>query len=152
MPRRPSAIIAKPPACRLCQRCGARFKGARFKGERYAAIYFDCSPHNAHAPKTALAHCDTPAGPAITAVKKALENKNLNLVMIWLQPKDEKEIDELFRQVQIVRTQSKEAQTLADQYFYENVVRLHRMGEGECYEGIKQIPSGNDFINEVKPL
>lgn len=32
-----------------------------------------------------------------------------------------------------------EAKELAEMYFFETVVRLHRMGEGESYTGIKPI-------------
>jgi hypothetical protein len=43
----------------------------------------------------------------------------------------------------------KDAQEVADLYFFENVVRLHRKGEGAAYTGLK--PAGLD-VGPVIPL
>lgn len=91
----------------------------------------------------ALAHCDAMDGPVIKAAQRALVTKNVNLVLIWVQKKDEPEIKRRFQQTLEVRRLNREARELADNYFFETVVRLHRAGEGEPYTGIK--PAGTDF-------
>ena len=89
---------------------------------------------------TASAHCDTMEGPVVKASQKAIETGNINYALIWVQAKDEKEIKNLFEKVLRVRKLNDEAKELADMYFFETVVRVHRMGEGEPYTGIK--PAG----------
>lgn len=86
---------------------------------------------------TAFAHCDTMGGPVVKASQKALETGNLNFVLIWVPAKDEQVIKTLFEKVLRVRKLNDEAKELSDMYFFETVVRLHRMGEGEPYTGIK---------------
>ncbi len=85
------------------------------------------------------AHCDTMEGPVVKASIKALETGNLNYVLIWVRIEDEEEIKALFDKVNKVRTLSTEAKELADMYFFETVIRVHRTGEGEPYTGIKPI-------------
>lgn len=91
----------------------------------------------------AFAHCDTMDGPVVKAAQKALVTRNVNLVLIWVQKKDEPEIRQRFQQTLAVRRLNREARELADHYFFETVVRLHRAGEGEPYTGLK--PAGTDF-------
>jgi hypothetical protein len=90
----------------------------------------------------AQAHCDTMDGPVVKAAQKALQTKNVNLVLIWVQPKDETSIRQAFRQTLAVRKLNREARNLADRYFFETLVRLHRAGEGEPFTGIE--PAGTD--------
>jgi hypothetical protein len=74
------------------------------------------------------AHCDTLDGPVVKAAQKALETGDVNLVLIWVQKKDEAEIKRAFDQTLAVRKQSAEAKALADMYFFETLVRIHRAG------------------------
>lgn len=90
-----------------------------------------------------FAHCDALDGPVIKAAQKALETGNVNLVLIWVQPKDEAEIKRAFEQTLQVRKLSPEAKQLADMYFFETLVRVHRAGEGAPYTGLK--PAGRDL-------
>lgn len=85
------------------------------------------------------AHCDSMEGPVVKASQKALETGNINYVLVWVQAKDEKEIREMFDKVNKVRSLGPEAKELADMYFFETVVRIHRMGEGEPYTGLKPV-------------
>lgn len=87
-----------------------------------------------------LAHCDTMDGPVVKATQKALETGNVNFVLIWIQQKDEPEIKKAFEKTLSVRKLSTEAKDLADMYFFETVVRIHRAGEGAPYTGLK--PAG----------
>jgi hypothetical protein len=54
-----------------------------------------------------------------------------------VQKADETEIRNAFAQTMQVRKLSPEAKALADRYFFEALVRLHRAGEGAPYSGLK---------------
>jgi hypothetical protein len=88
----------------------------------------------------AAAHCDTLDGPVVAAARKALDTGNVNLVLIWVQKKDEAEIRNHFQKTVAVRKVNAQARELADMYFFETLVRIHRAGEGAGYTGLK--PSG----------
>lgn len=88
-------------------------------------------------PATVRSHCDTMNGPVVAAAQKALETKDVNLVLIWVQKNDEAEIKEAFRRTLVVRKLNPDAQKLADIYFFETLVRIHRAGEGVAYTGLK---------------
>jgi hypothetical protein len=91
--------------------------------------------------KAAQAHCDTMDGPVVKAAQAALKTRNINFVLIWVSKKDEAEVKQAFRSTLHVRVLNREARELADKYFFETVVRLHRAGEGEPYTGLK--PAGS---------
>ena len=84
------------------------------------------------------AHCDTKTGPVVTAAKNALNTGNVNLVLIWIQKEDEGLIKSAFANALEVRKLNTAAQELADNYFFETLVRIHRQGEGAPYTGIKE--------------
>jgi len=95
------------------------------------------------APGRALAHCDGLDGPVVKAAQEALEMRNPAPALIWVQPIDEPEIRAAFEQTLTVRASSPEAKALADRYFFETLVRVHRAGEGAPYTGLK--PAGRDL-------
>lgn len=88
-------------------------------------------------PTTVKSHCDTMAGPVITDAKEALESGDITPVLKWVKEDDEPEIMTAFRMARTVRVQSPEARELADKYFFETLVRVHRAGEGAPYTGLK---------------
>jgi len=88
----------------------------------------------------AQAHCDTLDGPVVSAARKALDTGNANLVLVWVQKKDETEIRNALQKARNVRKGGGEVQELADMYFFETLVRVHRAGEGAGYTGLK--PAG----------
>lgn len=88
----------------------------------------------------AQAHCDTLDGPVVSAARKALETGNANLVLVWVQKSDEAEIRNALQKARSVRKAGGEAKELADLYFFETLVRVHRAGEGAAYTGLK--PAG----------
>jgi hypothetical protein len=100
-------------------------------------------------PATASAHCDTYDGPVVKAGQKALETGELDHALIWIKPGAESELRAAFKQAQKVRGLGADARELADRYFLETLVRLHRAGEGEAYTGLK--PKGTD-LGPVIPL
>lgn len=88
----------------------------------------------------AQAHCDTADGPAVTDGRRALRTGNVNLALKWVGPDAETELVDVFRKASAVRALGPEAAEVADRLFLETLVRLHRMGEGMGFTGIR--PSG----------
>lgn len=94
-------------------------------------------------PTSAMAHCDGMDGPVVKAAQTALAAGDVNLVLIWVQKKDEAEIRKAFDQTLTVRKLSADAKQLADTWFFETLVRVHRAGEGFPYTGLQ--PAGRDL-------
>jgi hypothetical protein len=94
-------------------------------------------------PVRTFAHCDGLDGPVVKAAQKALAETNVNLVLIWVQKDDEAQIKQAFEKTLAVRKLNPEARELADMYFFETLVRIHRAGEGAPYTGLK--PAGRDL-------
>lgn len=84
-----------------------------------------------------FAHCDTLAGPVVITAQAALEKGDITPVLKWVKKENEKEVREAFAKTLAVRKQGKEAKELADMYFFETLVRIHRAGEGAPYTGLK---------------
>jgi hypothetical protein len=85
-------------------------------------------------------HCDTRDGPVVRAAKKALETGNLNYVLIWIPDASANELKEVFKKSLRARKAGNDAQEVADDWFFETAIRLHRAGEGAPYTGMK--PAG----------
>ena len=96
----------------------------------------------------AFAHCDTLDGPVVTAARTALEKKDITPVLKWIKPEHEPELKSAFARTLVVREQGKEARELADQFFFETLVRVHRAGEGAPYTGLK--PAGTKIDPAVE--
>jgi hypothetical protein len=94
----------------------------------------------AFVPAIADAHCDTMDGPVVAAAAAALRAGDIVPVLAWIKPEHENDVRSAFLKTLEVRKQGGLAKEVADAYFFETVVRLHRMGEGEPYTGIK--PAG----------
>ena len=107
---------------------------------RKTSIIFVYALVAALAAGSVFAHCDTANGPVIPEAKAALAAGNATPILKWVMPADEEAVKTAFAKAVAVRTQSPEAQELADQYFLETLVRLHRAGEGAPYTGIKDEP------------
>jgi len=95
-----------------------------------------------------FAHCDTMDGPLVKDAKTALEKSNVNYVLKWVQPQYETEIKDAFILTMKVRILSPDARILADKYFFETVVRVHRSGEGVPFTGVK--PSGTPVDERIQ--
>lgn len=87
-------------------------------------------------PRPARAHCDSEQGPVAAAAHQALEKKDVKLILPYVQPDSETELTAAFRQAVEVRRSGGSARELADRYFVETAVRLHREGEGAPYTGV----------------
>lgn len=113
-------------------------------------------------PTPARAHCDTLDGPVVKAAERALETGDVRRALVWVTVFDEAEVQAAFDKVLTVRALGGTARELADQFFFETVVRLHRQAEGQPYIGLKPagsdlgpvIPAGERAIREMsdKPL
>lgn len=88
-------------------------------------------------------HCDSLDGPVVKAAEKAIETGDINLVLLWIQKDDEPEIRAAFEKTLVVRKLGADARALADRYFFETLVRVHRAGEGAPFAGLK--PAGGDL-------
>jgi len=88
-------------------------------------------------------HCDTLNGPVVTAAKAALKTGNVKLVLPYVSKKTEIELRKAFDKTRRVRKIGGAAAKLADYWFFETAVRLHRQGEGAPYTGLK--PAGLDW-------
>jgi len=94
-------------------------------------------------PTRVLAHCDGLDGPVVKAAQRALDTRNPAFALIWVQAKDEPEIRTAFETTLAVRVLSPEAKELADRFFFETLVRVHRAGEGAPFTGLK--PAGRNL-------
>ena len=92
-------------------------------------------------PNRAGAHCDTLDGPVVTEARLALMKGDVTPVLKWVDKESEEEVRTIFDKALAVRTKGAEVRELADLYFFENLVRLHRASEGEPYTGLK--PAGH---------
>ncbi len=86
------------------------------------------------------AHCDALDGPVIIEARLALEKGDVTPLLKWVTKEHEDYISNAFVQTLAVRTKGKEAGELADRFFFETLVRVHRAGEGAPYTGLK--PAG----------
>jgi hypothetical protein len=92
---------------------------------------------------TASAHCDGLDGPVAKAGIVALESGDVRPALSWVPEPSETEVRGAFDHALRVRGLGGEARELADHFFLETLVRLHREGEGESYTGLK--PAGRDL-------
>lgn len=89
----------------------------------------------------AMAHCDSMDGPVVQDAQRAIAEQNVTPVLKWVTADDEAQIRAAFQMTLAVRGESDAARTLADRYFYETLVRVHRASEGEGFTGLK--PAGS---------
>ena len=81
-------------------------------------------------------------GPVVTAARNALDAGVLELILPYLHADGEAELREAFDQASRVRVLGPDARDVADRWFFETAVRVHRAGEGAAFTGLK--PAGLD--------
>ena len=89
----------------------------------------------------AFAHCDSVEGPVVLAAKQALERGDIAPVLKWIPAAAETEVRDAFAQTMKVRGANAAARTLADRWFFETIVRIHRQSEGEPFTGLTSVPA-----------
>ena len=87
-------------------------------------------------------HCDSLDGPVVNAARDALDREDVELVLPYVQETGETEVRVAFALAVKARVQGPEARLVADRFFFETVVRVHRAGEGATFTGLK--PAGLD--------
>jgi hypothetical protein len=88
----------------------------------------------------AAAHCDALDGPVVRDARAALDSGRVDPALKWVAPEKEGEVREAFGEALAVRRAGDRARALADRFFLETLVRLHREGEGAPFTGLK--PAG----------
>ncbi|MBI3964061.1 MAG: hypothetical protein HY329_00375 [Chloroflexi bacterium] len=81
-------------------------------------------------------------GPVVKTALAALDAENVDLILPYVWKPGEDEVTEAFEKTVSARNCGPEAKEVADRYFLETVVRVHRAGEGAPYTGLK--PAGLD--------
>lgn len=87
------------------------------------------------------AHCDSLDGPVIKDARVALDKGDVTPVLKWVKKDHEGEVRDVFKQALTVRGKGSDAKSLADRFFFETLVRVHREGEGAPYTGLKPADS-----------
>jgi hypothetical protein len=88
-------------------------------------------------------------GPVVTIARRALEDTDVDLVLPYVPAEGEGEVRDAFRKTLESRVLGAAARDVADRWFYETVVRVHRAGEGAAFTGLK--PAGLD-VGPVIPV
>jgi hypothetical protein len=91
-------------------------------------------------PAIASAHCDTAGGPVVADARLALDKGDVTPALKWIRPEHEPELRAAFQKSRSVRSKGPDAREIADRYFFETLVRLHRMGENAPFTGLKEEP------------
>lgn len=87
-------------------------------------------------PTISRAHCDALDGPVVTDAKVALEKGDVTPALKWVKAENEDEMKTVFKKTLAARSSGKEAKEIADLYFFETLVRVHRAGEGAAFTGL----------------
>lgn len=98
----------------------------------------------------ASAHCDSREGPVVTAAAQALEKGDVNLILPFVKADQEQELKVAFDQTMAIRNRGPQVREVADEYFLETSVRLHRLGEGASYTGIKEHAEENPALEAAE--
>jgi hypothetical protein len=88
-------------------------------------------------------------GPVVTAARQALDKENVNLILPYVKESASTDVRSAFEKAVRARKADPAAREVADLYFFETAVRLHRAGEGAPYTGLK--PAGLD-VGPVIPV
>jgi hypothetical protein len=94
-------------------------------------------------------HCDSLDGPVVAAARQALVAGDVDVILPYVPADGEEEIRAAFARVFPLCTDRGEAAAVAQQWFFETVVRIHRAGEHAPYTGLK--PAGLD-VGPAIPL
>ncbi len=94
-------------------------------------------------------HCDALDGPVALAAMEALERADPDLVLPYVPVASEAELLEAYARAAEARNCGAAAREVADRWFCETAVRLHRAGEGAPFTGLK--PAGLD-VGPVIPV
>ena len=94
-------------------------------------------------------HCDSLDGPVVVAARRALETADVGVILPYVHADGEAELRDAFDRTRKARALGGEARDVADRWFFETAVRVHRAGEGAPFTGLK--PAGLD-VGPVIPV
>lgn len=102
---------------------------------------------------SAWAHCDRINGPVADDAREALETKKFEVAAKWVGKEQEKKLRTVYEETLPVFQMGGKARNLAEQYFIETTIRLHRAAEGFPYTGVKPAsPLPEDIAAAEKAL
>jgi hypothetical protein len=87
-------------------------------------------------------HCDALDGPVVLAAMEALRRGDVFVILPFVDETGEQEVRDAFSTTMQAREGGGIATDVAERWFFETVVRLHRRAEGAPYTGLK--PAGLD--------
>jgi hypothetical protein len=94
-------------------------------------------------------HCDSLDGPVVIAARQSLDKQDVDIILPYVKKSGEGEVRKAFEKCSAARVLGEAAREVADSYFFETVVRIHREGEGASFDGLK--PAGLD-VGPVIPI
>src|SRR5690606_12446083 len=92
------------------------------------------------APFFASAHCDGWDGPVVTEAREAIRAGDVDPILKWVLADREAEIISAFEKAKAAAKEGEAAREIAETWFLETLVRIHREGEGATFTGLK--PAG----------
>jgi hypothetical protein len=81
-------------------------------------------------------------GPVVLAAKRALAERDPAIILPYVKADGERELLGAFERAVAAHDGNAAANELADLFFYETAVRVHRAGEGAPYAGLKRAGLG----------
>lgn len=94
-------------------------------------------------------HCDSLDGPVVVAARQALAAGDVELILPFVPSESEEEVRDAYGLAMKARAAGGESTEVADRWFFETAVRVHRAGEGAPFTGLR--PAGLD-VGPVIPL
>jgi hypothetical protein len=88
-------------------------------------------------------HCDSMDGPVVLAAQRALAARDVAIALPYVKAEGEPQVLDAFTRAMAAQNGNGAVNDLANLYFCETVVRVHRAGEGAPYTGLK--PAGLGF-------
>lgn len=86
------------------------------------------------------AHCDAWDGPVVMEAQEAFRAEDVTPTLKWIMPVHEAELRSVFDKALAASRAGEAAAEVAELWFLETLVRIHREGEGAPYAGLK--PAG----------
>jgi hypothetical protein len=94
-------------------------------------------------------HCDSKDGPVVKAAALAISEASVDLVLPYVPANGEAEVSAAFDKTMAARACGSAAADVADEWFFETVVRIHRAGEGAAFTGLKPAGLGHGVVIPV---
>lgn len=98
-------------------------------------------------------HCNRENGPVAKDARKALEKEDFQKIAIWVSKGQADELRTKYKECLNVYEKGGKSRKLAESYFVETAIRLHRKSEGMAFTGVKPAsPLPPDIAKAEKAL